>query len=54
MESSRPMQVSGCTLESLRVTFNPPQSTSAHLITQKPQRKSWGVVRKELGKCKLK
>lgn len=54
MESSRPVQVSGCTLESLRVTSNLPLSTSAHLIPQKPQRKSWRAVRKESGKCKVK
>ena len=42
MERSRPIQESGCPLESLRVTLNPPQPTSANLITWKPQRKSIG------------
>lgn len=51
MERSRPIQESGCPLESLRVTLNPPQPTSANLITWKPQRKSidggrWGDSQK--------
>ena len=54
MESSRPTQVSGGTLEGLTVTSNPPESTSAHPITQKPQGKSRGGSRKGIREMQMK